>query len=41
MVDGKRITENHMYPALAVAVGNAHGDYAFPPKLDFDRIDTI
>lgn len=27
--------------ALAVAVGNAHGDYAFPPKLDFDRIDTI
>ncbi len=27
--------------ALAVAVGNAHGDYAFPPKLDFDRIDII
>lgn len=27
--------------ALAVAVGNAHGDYAFPPKLDFDRIETI
>ena len=27
--------------ALAVAVGNAHGDYAFPPKLDFDRIDAI
>lgn len=27
--------------ALAVAVGNAHGDYAFPPKLDFERIDTI
>ena len=27
--------------ALAVAVGNAHGDYKFPPKLDFDRIDTI
>ena len=26
---------------LAVAVGNAHGDYAFPPKLDFERIDTI
>ena len=25
----------------AVAVGNAHGDYAFPPKLDFDRISTI
>ena len=27
--------------ALAVAVGNAHGDYAFPPKLDFDRIEEI
>lgn len=27
--------------SLAVAVGNAHGDYAFPPKLDFERIETI
>lgn len=27
--------------SLAVAVGNAHGDYAFPPKLDFERISTI
>lgn len=27
--------------ALAVAVGNAHGDYKFPPKLDFDRIGEI
>lgn len=27
--------------ALAVAVGNAHGDYAFPPKLDFERISAI
>lgn len=27
--------------SLAVAVGNAHGDYAFPPKLDFERIDII
>ena len=27
--------------ALAVAVGNAHGDYKFPPKLDFERIATI
>ena len=27
--------------ALAVAVGNAHGDYKFPPKLDFDRITQI
>lgn len=27
--------------ALAVAVGNAHGDYRFPPHLDFDRIAEI
>ena len=27
--------------ALAVAVGNAHGDYKFPPKLDFERIAAI
>lgn len=27
--------------ALAVAVGNAHGDYRFPPKLDFGRIAAI
>ena len=27
--------------ALAVAVGNAHGDYKFPPKLNFDRIAEI
>ena len=27
--------------SLAVAVGNAHGDYAVPPKLDFERIRVI
>ena len=27
--------------SLAVAVGNTHGDYKFPPKLDFDRIKII
>lgn len=27
--------------ALAVAVGNAHGEYKLPPKLDFDRIASI
>ena len=27
--------------ALAVAVGNAHGDYKLPPKLDFERITAI
>ena len=27
--------------SLAVAVGNAHGDYKFPPSLDFERIRVI
>ena len=27
--------------SLAVAVGNAHGDYKFPPRLDFGRIEAI
>ena len=27
--------------ALAVAVGNAHGEYKLPPKLDFERISDI
>ncbi len=27
--------------ALAIAVGNAHGAYKLPPKLDFQRIRTI
>ena len=27
--------------ALAIAVGNAHGDYKFKPKLDFERIEQI
>ena len=27
--------------ALAVAVGNAHGDYKYPPKLDYERIRVI
>ena len=27
--------------ALAIAVGNAHGAYKLPPKLDFDSIRTI
>jgi ketose-bisphosphate aldolase len=26
---------------LAVAIGNAHGFYPFPPKLDFDRLAAI
>lgn len=27
--------------ALAIAIGNAHGDYPFPPKLDLQRLDEI
>lgn len=27
--------------ALAISVGNAHGAYKLPPKLDFERIETI
>ncbi len=27
--------------ALAIAVGSAHGAYKLPPKLDFERIQTI
>lgn len=37
----KKFVEETDVDALAVAVGNAHGDYAFPPKLDFDRISEI
>ena len=36
-----QFVEKTNFDALAVAVGNAHGDYAFPPKLDFDRIKAI
>ena len=34
------ITRTHA-DALAIAVGTAHGAYRFPPKLDFERIETI
>lgn len=37
----KEFVEKTGVDALAVAVGNAHGDYKFPPKLDFDRISEI
>ena len=37
----KDFVERTGVDALAVAVGNAHGDYKFPPKLDFDRISDI
>lgn len=27
--------------SLAISIGNAHGDYPFPPRLDLDRLDQI
>lgn len=33
--------QNTGVDSLAIAVGNAHGDYKFPPKLDFARIGKI
>lgn len=37
----KDFTERTGVDALAIAVGNAHGAYKFPPKLDFERITAI
>lgn len=37
----KDFVEKTGVDALAIAVGNAHGAYKLPPKLDFERIETI
>ena len=37
----KDYVEKTVIDALAIAVGNAHGAYKLPPKLDFERIRTI
>ena len=37
----KDYVEKTKIDALAIAVGNAHGAYKLPPKLDFERIKTI
>ena len=37
----KDFVERTGVDALAIAVGNAHGAYKLPPKLDFERIRTI
>lgn len=37
----KDYVQNTGIDSLAVAVGNAHGDYKFTPKLDFERISII
>lgn len=37
----KDFSERTGIDALAISVGNAHGAYKLPPKLDFERIKTI
>ena len=37
----KDFVERTGVDALAIAVGTAHGEYKLPPKLDFQRIETI
>lgn len=37
----KDFVEKTGVDALAIAVGTAHGAYKLPPKLDFQRIETI
>ena len=40
-LQAKDFVEKTGVDALAIAVGSAHGAYKFPPKLDFERIQTI
>lgn len=37
----KRFVDETGVDCLAAAIGTAHGLYKLPPKLDFDRLDTI
>ena len=37
----KKFVEETGVDSLAIAIGNAHGDYPFPPKLDLARLDEI
>ena len=37
----KKFCEETGVDSLAIAIGNAHGDYPFPPKLDLKRLDEI
>lgn len=41
VLSAKKFVDITGVDALAIAVGNAHGAYKFPPKLDFDRISEI
>ena len=40
-VEARQFTKATGVDALAVAVGNAHGEYPFAPKLDFARIEQL
>lgn len=37
----KKFVDATHVDSLAIAIGNAHGDYPFPPKLDIDRLMEI
>lgn len=37
----KRFCEETGVDSLAIAIGNAHGDYPYPPRLDLERLDQI
>ena len=37
----KAFVEGTGVDSLAISIGNAHGDYPFPPKLDLERLDEI
>lgn len=39
--EARQFTKATGVDALAVAVGNAHGEYPFAPKLDFARIEQL
>ncbi len=39
--EARRFVEMTGVDSLAVAIGTAHGQYKFPPKLDFERLKRI
>jgi fructose-bisphosphate aldolase class II len=39
--EARRFVEETGVDSLAVAIGTAHGQYKFPPKLDFERLKRI
>ena len=39
--EARRFVELTGVDSLAIAIGTAHGQYKFPPKLDFERLKKI